>query len=309
MIDTQELSLSASDGKRLALYRWAPEAEARGVVQIAHGMAEHGARYARLGQALAAQGYLVYASDHRGHGKTAASDDELGLFADADGWSRVIEDVHEINRHLASEHPELPRCLLGHSMGSFISAAYLQTHPGTVEAAVLSGTGNAGTLLHEAGRLIAKLERLRQGPRGRSALIAFMSFGAFNNEFKPARTEFDWLSRDPAEVDAYVADPRCGFDCTNSLWVDFLGGLVDIGRPERLARIPKQLPIYVFSGARDPVGEQGKGVEALVAKLRGAGLERVSLRLYADGRHEMINETNRDEVTADLIAWLGASWV
>ena len=212
---TREFTLEASDGQTLALYHWAPAGEARAVVQIAHGMAEHGARYARLGEALAAEGYQVYASDHRGHGKTAAAEDDLGFFAAEAGFSRVVEDLHTINRHLASEHPDLPRCLLGHSMGSVLSIAYLETYPGSVDAAVLSGTTNAGTLLHEAGILIAKFERMRQGPRGRSGLIAFMSFGSFNNDFKPARTEFDWLSKDPAEVDAYVADPKCVFDCTN----------------------------------------------------------------------------------------------
>ena len=301
---TREFTLQASDGQSLALYHWAPAGDARAVVQISHGMAEHGARYARLGEALAAEGYAVYASDHRGHGKTAAAEDDLGFFAAKDGWARVIADLHEINRHLASEHPDVPRCLLGHSMGSLASLSYLETHPGSVDAAVLSGTANAGTLLHEAGVLIAKLERLRQGPRGRSRLIAFMSFGSFNNDFKPARTAFDWLSRDAHEVDLYVADPRCGFDCTNQLWIDFLEGLIDLARPDRLARIPKQLPVYLFAGARDPVGEKGKGVEAIVAKLRGAGVEPVTMRLYEDARHETLNETNRDEVTADLIAWL-----
>lgn len=303
-MDSETLRLEADDGQTLVVHSWVPEASPRATIQIAHGLAEHGLRYARLAEALVAEGYAVYANDHRGHGETAGAEDELGWFGPTEGWRRVVADLRLIHADIGERHPDLPRVLLGHSMGSFMTLSYLMTHGEDVDLAVLSGSNVGGGLLVKAGRVVAKLERLRQGPRGRSKLLDFLSFGSFNNDFKPARTDFDWLSRDPEEVDRYVADPRCGFIASNQLWVDFLAALIELGEDSNLARIPKQLPIYVLAGERDPVGGQGEGVRALVDQLRATGHDQVDLRLYPEGRHEMFNETNRDEVTAELIAWL-----
>lgn len=295
--------VEAADGHRIPVYALSAVDAPRAVLLVAHGMAEHGARYAPLGAFLGERGYAVYALDHRGHGAVATGDDK-GHFGDEDGWQRVIADLHRVVLAVRAMHPGLPFVLLGHSMGSFISQGFALRHGEAIDALVLSGSNFGSTPLYRAGRAVARLEKLRQGAHGRSALLEFLSFGAFNKPFRPNRTGYDWLSRDNAEVDKYVHDPLCGFRVTNQLWIDLLGGLIEISARANLARIPPALPVYVFGGDRDPVGESGKGLPRLVAKLREAGLRDVSLKLYAGGRHETLNETNRAEVFADLAAWL-----
>jgi len=257
-----------------------------------------------LAQALKQAGYVVYASDHRGHGQTARESRELGHFADREGFERVVEDVYAVNRQIVSEQPKLPVVLLGHSFGSFISQRYLGLHGDSVQAAVLSGTTAGGAPLMKVALGIAKLERLRLGARNTSALLQKLTFGGYNNAFKPTKTEFDWLSRDAAEVAKYVADPLCGFAVTTQAWCDLLAGMIANEDPALRARVPKHLPIYIMSGAVDPTGRASVGPKALAAAYVRAGLDQVTLRLYPDGRHELVNETNRDEVTRDLIAWL-----
>lgn len=297
----------ASDAKRLFVYRYLPDegTPVKAVVHVAHGMAEHAARYARLAEVLTAAGYAVYANDHRGHGKTASTD-ELGFFTTEGGFARVVADLVELVAHEKKEHPGLPLVLFGHSMGSYMVQAFLIEHGGELAGAVLSGSAGKPNLLASAGRLVARAERLRAGPRGTSKLLGDLSFGAFNKQFAPTRTAFDWLSRDAAEVDKYVADPLCGFDVTTTLWVDVLDALGAIAQPERQARIPKALPIYVFAGSEDPVSEKTKSLEQLLGAYRLAGIRDVSHRFYPGARHETLNETNRDEVTRDLVTWLDA---
>jgi alpha-beta hydrolase superfamily lysophospholipase len=294
----------ASDGRSISLHVWLPQVEPRALVQIAHGMGEHAARYARLAQRLCAAGYAVYANDHRGHGRTARSTEELGDLG-PDGWNRCVRDLRELMDELGRRHPGRPRVLLGHSMGSFLAQQYLVLHAEMLTGAVLSGSsgGRPSFLLRVVGWL-ARFERRRLGPQGASPLLARLLFGRFNRDFEPARTEFDWLSRDPAEVDLYVADPLCGFVLRVQSLLDMFEGLRFSARGENLARIPKQLPVYVFSGDRDPVHRKLRGVRALLRSYRRAGLERVTHRFYSEGRHEMLNERNREQVEADLLAWL-----
>ena len=298
--------LARPDGTSVAVYKWPAPQTSRAVVQIVHGLAEHAARYDRLAQALRQAGYTVYASDHRGHGQSSREARELGHFADREGFERVVEDVYAVNRQIVSEQPRLPVVLLGHSFGSFISQRYLALHGDSVQAAVLSGTTAGGVPLLKVALGIAKLERLRLGARSTSALLQKLTFGGYNNAFKPTKSEFDWLSRDAAEVAKYVADPLCGFAVTTQAWCDLLAGMIANEDPTLRARVPKHLPIYIMSGAVDPTGRASVGPKALAAAYERAGLDQVTLRLYPDGRHELINETNRDEVTRDLIAWLDA---
>jgi alpha-beta hydrolase superfamily lysophospholipase len=303
-VQSSTFTLAAADGLALFVYRWLPESPPKAVVQIAHGLAEHAARYQRLAVTLTAAGYAVYADDHRGHGRTAPTPADLGFFAERDGWRKAIDDLWRLNRRIAADHPGLPIVLIGHSMGSFMAQQLMAEHGDAFAGVVLSGSSGKPPPLAVAGRLMARIERWRLGPRGRSPLIHALSFSAFNKGFAPARTAADWLSRDPAEVDKYVADPLCGFVATVQLWIDLLDALAALARPALQARIPKRLPIHVIAGARDPVSANTKGLEQLLAAYRAQGLERVTHRFYAEARHELFNETNRDDVIRDLVAWL-----
>ncbi|CAD5107373.1 alpha/beta hydrolase [Zestomonas carbonaria] len=295
--------LTASDAAPLLVNRWLGDSAPRAVLMLSHGMAEHSARYARFAEALVRAGYALYAHDQRGHGKTAQRG-VLGHYAVQGGWQRVIDDLANLNQHIRQHHPDTPIVLVGHSMGSYIGQAYLIQRSAEVQGAILSGSNYQPLGLYRAAAAIARFERWRQGPTGRSALIEFLSFGSFNKAFKPNRTAFDWLSRDPDEVDKYIADPLCGFRCTNQLWIDLLEGLQQITPTANLAKIDHDLPLLVVGGERDPVS-QGKRLEDLAAALRRAGLRRVELKIYPGARHELLNETNRDEVTVDLVDWLG----
>lgn len=269
---------------------------------LSHGMAEHSGRYARLGAALTDAGFALYAHDQRGHGHTAANG-LLGHYADRGGWNKVVGDLASLSASIGQRHPGIPVFLLGHSMGSYIAQAYLLHHSASVQGAVLSGSNFQPVLLYRSAAVIARLERWRQGATGRSAIIEFLSFGSFNKAFKPVRTPFDWLSRDQQEVDTYVSDPLCGFRCTNQFWLDMLGGLQQISKKSNLAQIDKSLPILIMGGECDPVSE-GKRLKDLAGALTDTDHALVTLRLYPQARHEILNETNREEVTRDLLAWL-----
>lgn len=295
--------LGTADGLPLAVHCWLPETPPKAAVQIAHGLAEHGARYARVAQALCSAGYAVYANDHRGHGLTAKTPADLGFFAPRNGWAACIDDLRKLKEKIASQHPQLPIVLMGHSMGSFMAQHIAGKHGSGFAAAVLSGTNGKPPPIAALGAILARIERLRLGPHGRSALLNAMFFGAFNRPFAPARTPFDWLSRDPAEVDKYIADPLCGFIPSAQLLIDLLGGVGEAVKTSTRAGIPKNLPIYVFNGSCDPVANN---VGELLAAYRKAGLQNVTHKIYPGARHETLNEINRDEVTRDLVAWLDA---
>jgi len=296
---------STSDGVALHVHGFLPEDRTTGVVHIVHGMAEHGGRYARLAETLTAAGFAVYAHDQRGHGKSIPSGHAAGHIAAHDGFGALVRDTHEVNRAIANRHPALPIVLFGHSMGSFVSQAMLFQHPKDFVGCILSASNGAPPLIARAARGIARAERFRLGPVGKSALLHRLSFVDFNSNFAPNRTAADWLSRDPAEVDKYVADPLCGFEVDTQFWVDFLDALdVNIHLPANQAKIPKDLPLFLLAGDRDPVGDFGKGVRKLFDEYRRAGISDLSITLYPGGRHEMVNETNRDQVTSDILAFV-----
>jgi alpha-beta hydrolase superfamily lysophospholipase len=298
--------LDTHDAYPVVVHHWEPRAPARGVVNLAHGMAEHASRYGYLAEALIDAGYAVYAEDHRGHGETAASPDDLGFLAEHRGWATVLDDLHRVTLRARADHPDAPLFLLGHSMGSFLAQQYLFTFPTEIDGLVLSGPKGPMGQLAGAGALAARAERRRLGPHGRSQLLDTLSFGAYNKPFEPVRTRFDWLSRDPAQVDAYVDDPRCGFLATTQFYLDLFAGLGVIGQLDRLRQGARtDLPVYVFAGTEDPVGGT-EGVTQLVEHYAMAGMTEVRQRLYDGGRHEMLNEINRDEVIGELLGWLGA---
>jgi alpha-beta hydrolase superfamily lysophospholipase len=299
---TADFSFQAEDGASLHVSGWAVEAP-KAVVQVIHGMAEYGSRYARFAEALAAAGYTTYAHDHRGHGKSISDASPPGHIADDDSWNRIVQDAHGVNSEISRRHPGLPIIVLGHSMGSFVLQQLLFEHPGDMVAAALSGSNGKPPAKAVAGKIVARIERARVGRRNPSHLLTRLTFGEYNKAFAPARTDFDWLSRDPAEVDRYIADPLLGFEMSTQTWVDLLSGLDWIARPDNVAKIPKDLPLYLFAGDRDPLGDFGKGMQRLHDACQRAGIADVRLKLYPGGRHENFNETNRQEVIADFVAW------
>lgn len=302
-MESSTLAISAADGTSLNTYRWLPDGPPRAIVQIAHGMAEHAARYARFAEALTGAGYAVYANDHRGHGGTGSRDDH-GYFADRDGFATVVGDLGSVTEFAQAEHPGLPVVLIGHSMGSFLSRAYAAQHGSRLAGLVLSGTaGDPGPLAAVGKRVAATQARLR-GRRHTSTLMDKLTFGQYNNAFKPNRTDFDWLSRDDAEVDAYVADPLSGNVFTAGFYSDLIGGLQQVNRQAAFTAVPTDLPILVISGDRDPVGDDGKGPRQVADRYSAAGVTDVTAVIYPEGRHEMLNETNRDEVVAGILDWL-----
>ncbi|UOF90690.1 alpha/beta hydrolase [Fodinisporobacter ferrooxydans] len=293
------------DGFEIFVYTWLPEITSgcKAVVQIAHGMNETAERYERFAKALTANGYIVYANDHRGHGRSVKSAGDFGYIGE-DGYTKMVENMHQLNRLIQSEHPSLPIVLFGHSMGSFLAQTYISRYGSTVQGVILSGTnGKQSPMLH-LGIYLAKQEMKKNGDKWKSERIRKLVFDPYNKPFAPNRTDFDWLTRDQQEVDAYIQNPCCGNHFPASFFYYFFKGLRDIHKSENLKKIPKDLPIYLFSGAKDPVGNCGKGVLQLASAYRTLGLKHVQYKLYPGGRHEMLNEINRDEVTRDVLKWL-----
>jgi alpha-beta hydrolase superfamily lysophospholipase len=278
-------TFAGRDGTPIAAYRWDPAGPARGIVQLTHGMGEHLLRYGHLAEALADAGFLVQGQDHRGHGATAASLDEQGRIG-AEGWAGLVDDIDVLVTRGHDEHPELPLVLLGHSMGSFAVQQYLLDHSDQVSAVVLTGTA-AIDLLEPALDLDQPID-----------------LSGFNAPFAPARTDFDWLSRDEKQVDAYVEDPGCGFGLDSGAGKAMFVAAREVADPARLVAIRSDLPLYIAVGEADPVNGQLALVDALVDRYQGAGLDDVTLVVYPAARHEIFNETNRDEVEAGLLAWL-----
>jgi len=303
MIQTFDFSYPSSDKIHTVHAReWVPEGRPRGVVQIVHGVAEHIGRYDSVARFLASRGYVVCGEDHLGHGLTAGG--KFGYFGPKNGWDLVARDVRRLRQLEGEKLPNLPYVILGHSMGSFLTRTYLIRWPGTVDAAVLSGTGQEPAAAVASGKALSgSLCRLK-GPDHVSRLVNELSLGSYNKAFKPNRTSSDWLSRDEAAVDAYLADPLCTFIPTVSMFRDMMGGLQFIASRANLAKMNKSTPIYLLSGDRDPVGSMGAGVRKVEGMLRSAGCQDVTVKLYPGGRHEMFNEINRQEVFNDLIAWI-----
>ncbi len=298
--------LTAEDGAELFVHRWLPKAQgaARAAVLVSHGMGEHGARYAEVAQRLTAAGYAVYAPDQRGHGRTAPSAGALGQLAERDGWNAMVRDLGSLRRHVARELPGPPHVMLGHSMGASVVQQYLIEDGATLAGAVLSGSAGPLGPARGAALWVARAERLRVGRAGDSGLLRWLLFGRVNGAFEPTRTSFDWLSRDRRQVARYVDDPLCGFVLKPQSLCEMLEAMGRIHAPSSLERIPKELPIYVFSGEEDPMHDRGRRLERLLQAFETAGLRAVSRRVYDRGRHEMFNETNRQQVCEDLIRWL-----
>lgn len=302
----ENFSFLSMDGIRVHGYLIKPEPETalKGIVQIAHGMAETSERYEGFARALAKEGFLVYIHDHRGHGRTAGSVEKIGYLADKDGFDWLVKDMHQLSVIIRKKYPELPLFLFGHSMGSFAAQKYAMLYGKDLKGLILSGSnGNQGIML-EAGIMLAALEVRKNGRKVPSPKMNGLLFGNYNKVFTPNRTEFDWLSRDEAEVDKYVADPFCGTVFTAGFYYDFLKGLREIERKRNRRKLPSNLPLLIISGDKDPVGKCGKGVLNLSNLYKKAGVQDITIKLYKDARHELLNELNREQVKEDILGWL-----
>lgn len=292
----------ASDGKSIHCYRWLAEGEPKAIIHIAHGMGEHAARYDWAASKLAEAGYEVTANDHRAHGLTA---DVLGDFGE-DGWNRTVTDLFEIVQELKTKHPGKPMILFGHSMGSMLSQQYIARHGNTLDAVILSGTPGAGSLFQGwLVHTIARFERWRVGGQSESSLLQSILFGSANKDFadEADATGYEWLSRDKEQVRLYIDDPLCGFvPCPRSI-CDLFAAERANWKQQAIKQIPVNLPVYLFSGSADPVHNSMKNIDRLLALYQAHGLT-VNTQFYAGGRHEMLNETNRDNVIADVLSWL-----
>lgn len=299
-------TFNTKDGTEIFISKWTMDNASRpkGIIQIAHGMAEHVLRYEGFAKVLTEEGYVVYGNDHRGHGRTAGSTENIGYLADDNGWDLVVEDMHELTNIIKEENPETPIFLFGHSMGSFLSRTYIQRYGNEINGVILSGTGGNNGLLGKVGILVAKGEMKRKGKRTKSKRMDKLSFGSFNKAFSPNRTSFDWLSRDNKEVDKYIEDPLCGEVFTAGFFYDMLRGLKDLNKRENIEKTPKDLPIYIISGDKDPVGKNAKGVLQAYNSYVKVGIEDVEYKFYKGARHEILNETNKEEVYKDVIYWL-----
>lgn len=294
-MDLQESFINSPDHHRIPLLSWAPE-KPTAVIVIAHGMAEHAARYQPLAQWLNQQGVAVLAIQHRGHGPHCP-DSDLGHYANRRGWQKVVDDLQQVVVHARKQYPDLPLTLFGHSMGSFIAQAFTQQYGDQIDNLILCATNRIDKPKLLVSLALVRMTRALRGKRHQSPLIDNMTFGAFNKAFTPNRTSHDWLSRDPQQVDRYLKDPLCGFSCTVGLWSDFIGGMLGINP----AAWRKDLPVHLLAGDRDPVGEMGRGFSQHVANLKAAGLNVASERLFPGARHELVNETNADEVWQHIL--------
>ena len=301
---TQNIYKSANGVSNVTYYILVPEGvEVRGIVQLSHGMCEYFSRYTAFAKYLCGLGFIVCGNDHIGHGASVSRTADLGFFAARDGWKYLVEDVKHLTDLMQRRYPDLPYFLLGHSMGSLIARLYLLDYGEKLSGCILIGTvgpiAASGSIVHLADSVARS-----RGITYRSGLLSNLVFKGFNRKIKQPKTVFDWLSRDTAEVDKYMADLRCGFLFTARGYYDMFTGLKSLSRLHRLAALPGNLPVLFISGDADPIGTQGKGVNTVAQQFRDAGVRDVTVRLYPGARHELFNETNRDEITAELIDWL-----
>ncbi len=274
-----------------------------GVLQISHGVSEYALRYEPFAQYMNSKGFAVVANDHIGHGLSLADGAAPLYFGRHDGWQHVVDDVYTLRDMTGKKYPELPYFLLGHSMGSFIARTYLIRYPGTLSGAIIMGTGQQSPALILGGRAFAKIEGRRIGFDRFSPAVDQLAFGAYNKKFAPNRTPFDWLSVNEENVDAYIADPLCG-DASVGLFFDMLGGIGFVGKQSNVNTMNVNTPILFTAGDQDPVGDMGNGVKKAYASFQKAGVRDVSLKLYPGLRHEILNESRREEVYEDLWKWI-----
>ena len=301
-----EYYFTSADKKTLIhVNQWTPLGrEIRGIVQIAHGVAEYGARYEAFAQYLCKNGFVVVANDHLGHGKSLVDGRPMVYLNDENGWEKTVDDMENIRKLTAKVFPGKPYFLFGHSMGSFLARTYLIRYPGTLTGCILCGTGHMSPLVVAGGKMVADSEIKKHGRTAYSELADKLAFGAYNTRFAPNRTAFDWLSVNESNVDAYINDPLCGGRTTLGLFRDMMGGIGIIVDGANMKKMDKNLPVFFIAGDRDPVGDMGKGVEKAYSCFKKAGMRDVSIKLYHGLRHEILNEKTNQYVFLDVLHWL-----
>ncbi len=280
---------------------WKPQGEICGVVQIIHGMSEYAERYAPLAKALAKRGFLVCADDHLGHGKTAENLSDLGHMGDGGDYKTVLQDIRKLT-HIAKKYaPDKKYFVLGHSMGSFFCRAYIAEYGAELCGAVVMGTGFKSRATLNSALFITNLVKLFRGARYKSKGIKSLAFGSYNKKFKPVRTEYDWLSKNPENVDNYLADELCGQDFTLGGYKVLFSVIKRACSQKAINAVPENLPVLFVAGAEDPVGDYGKGVLKAAEKFKKAGVKDVRVKLYENCRHEILNDDCKEQATSDVL--------
>ncbi|MFQ4641009.1 alpha/beta hydrolase [Clostridioides difficile] len=298
-------TFKGEEGLDIYTYKWEDEniKKPKAVIQIAHGMAETAQRYETFAKILTKNGYIVYINDHRGHGKTAKIIENVGHLAEKEGFRCLVEDMYTLTNIIKKENEDLPIYLFGHSMGSFASQRYIMDYSNNLSGLILCGSNGKQGIILNLAHLIINREIKKYGRRSKSNKINNLIFGGEiirRNE----KTKFDWLSRDKEQVEKYINDPFCGVVCSCGFFYDLVQGLKEIEDKENLKKVPLDIPIYIISGDKDPIGKNGKGVLRLRDRYIKLGVKDVTCKLYKDGRHELLNEINREEVFEDIICWL-----
>lgn len=305
MIKEEHFSFTSGQGSiKIHGMRWIPEGKVCAVVQLVHGMAERIERYRNFAMFLAENGILVVGHDHLGHGDSVESEAGYGYFAKEHGNRILVQDMHRIVHMTKKEYADVPYIMFGHSMGSFLTRQYLCCHGTELDGAVICGTGNMPEALLKAAMMICQIEAKLHGWDSRSKLLRKMSFGTYNNRFKPNRTESDWLTRDEKVVDAYIADSKCGFTFTVNGYHNLFLTMYKVGRQEYLEKMPRELPVLFIAGKEDPVGNFGKGVCEVADRFSQIGMKHIECKLYPECRHEILNELDQQTVYEDVLAWM-----
>ena len=303
-LNIEDFTIKTPDGKELKAKKHNTNSDNIGSVVIVHGMAEHQKRYSEFAETLNDNHFTVYTYDQRGHGDTAGSIEKLGFFAPKKGWDKVVSDLHLLVEIVKEENPNLPVFILGHSMGSLVARTYIIKHSKDINGIMLSGTAGHPGLIGKAGIFLSSLITLFRGKKHPSKIMDQLSFGDFNKAFKPNRTKFDWLSNDESVVDKYIDDPYCGTIFSAQFFNDMLKGVEKANNPKFADLISNDLPMFLFSGKDDPVGDFGKGVVKTELMYKKSGMKNIQTILYEKSRHEMLNETNKKNVYSDILNWL-----
>ena len=301
----KEFCYPSRDGvTQIHAVEWIPEGEVKGVLQICHGMVEYINRYHEFAEYMCERGYYVTGHDHLGHGQSIRNEEDYGYFEEKKGNQFVMGDIQKLREMTTEKYPDVPYYMLGHSMGSFLLRQYLTMYGKGLSGAIIMGTGYQRSAVLNMGQLVCRVIAAFKGWRYRSRFVDKLSFGSYNKRFEPGETSKDWITSDKDHRQKYVNDPLCSFMFTLGGYYQMFEGMKVLTRRESMERIPKDLPVLFVAGADDPVGAFGKGVEKVYKKYKTAGMQQVSMHLYEGDRHEILNETDREQVYEDLYQWI-----